>query len=159
MSNYPFLSMFINFKKKLSYLNCTKVRSSYFNVLPSRFFPLITINQTTDGLRASERVDADFHKFSSLHKLSNLIGIMPISTGVFKVKPYDLYCPSSQTSLLIEFSKYVRYFWQFLPHPPVKNCHKSRDTPPPPKVRHIFEFKKKLTSNYNCEVLAVWSRC
>ena len=93
---------------------CDKVRSSYFNVLPSRFFPpLIPINQTTDGLRASERADADSHKFPSLFVAQTLKfdDIMPRSTGVFKVQPYDLYCPSLQTSLLDRICKVCHLYF------------------------------------------------
>ena len=93
---------------------CDKVRSSYFNVLPSRFFPpLIPINQTTDGLRDSERADADSHKFPSLFVAQTLKfdDIMPRSTGVFKVQPYDLYCPSLQTSLLDRICKVCHLYF------------------------------------------------
>lgn len=93
---------------------CDKVRSSYFSVLPSRFFPLpIPINQTTDGLKAPEIADAGSHKFPSLFLAQTLKfnDIMPRSTGVFKVKPYDLYCPSLQTSLLDRICKVCHLYF------------------------------------------------
>lgn len=82
---------------------CSSPRSSYFNVLPSRFIPPpIPLQQTTDGLKVPERSnDGSSHKFPSLFAatMMKLDQLLPRSSKGFRSIPHDLYCPSIQKVL------------------------------------------------------------
>jgi hypothetical protein len=81
---------------------CSKPRSSYFSIVPGRFLPPpLPISQTSEGLKIPERSKTESYFFPSLFvsqslKLDDLI---PRSAKVHKVIPYELYCPSIQSSL------------------------------------------------------------
>jgi hypothetical protein len=145
---------------------CDKVRSSYFNVLPSRFFPpSITINQTTHGLKVSERADADSHKFPSLFVAQTLKfdDIMPRSTGVFKVQPYDLYCPSLQTSLLDRICKVCHlYFASQTMLKKHAGQHRARENVPTQTVPESTQIKRirplRIAARRQRELMAVIAR-
>ncbi|KAI9555887.1 hypothetical protein GHT06_018404 [Daphnia sinensis] len=83
---------------------CMKPRSSYFSVIPARFLPPpIPLEQSSDGLKAPERANGETHIFPSLFVSKTIKWddtTLPKSTRSFKVLPYDLYCPSVQSSLL-----------------------------------------------------------
>jgi hypothetical protein len=82
---------------------CSNARSSYFTVVPSRFFPPpIPIVQTCEGLKAPDgHEDSSKNKFPSLFAAQTLKPdiILPPTKSCFKVLPYDLYCPSVESSL------------------------------------------------------------
>ena len=82
---------------------CSKPRSSYFNVVTERFLPPpLPLVQTSDGLKIPERAtDGTSHKFPSLFAAQSLKvkGILPRSSNIYPVIPYDLYCPSIQSAL------------------------------------------------------------
>ncbi|XP_032779890.2 uncharacterized protein LOC116918320 [Daphnia magna] len=88
---------------------CSKPRGSYFTVMPSRFLPpLIPLSQSRDfGLIVPERENFESHKFPSLFagQLLKMDIILPRSTHSFKVLPYDLYCPSIQSLLVVRCCK------------------------------------------------------
>lgn len=81
---------------------CSKLRSSYFSVVPGRFLPPpLPISQTSEGLKIPERSKNESYFFPSLFvsqslKLDDLV---PRSVKAHKIIPYDLYCPSIQSSL------------------------------------------------------------
>ena len=83
---------------------CSSPRSSYLKVVPCRFLPPpLPLIQGEYGLEIADRnSDSSTHNFSSLFvNLSLKIEeMLPRSAMVFKVMPYDLFCPSVQSSLL-----------------------------------------------------------
>jgi hypothetical protein len=83
---------------------CSRPRSSYFSLIPSRFLPPpITIHQSKEGLKAFEsRADQENHRFPSLFVSLALKwdDLLPRSTRSFKQLPYNLYCPSVQKTLV-----------------------------------------------------------
>ena len=83
---------------------CSRPRSSYFSLIPSRFLPpAILIHQSKEGLKAFEsRADQENHRFPSLFVSLALKwdDLLPRSTRSFKQLPYDLYCPSVQKTLV-----------------------------------------------------------
>lgn len=83
---------------------CSKPRSSYFNIVQERFLlPPLPFVQTSEGLRVPERPnDMSSHTNSPSLFLSQSLKIdhlIPRSANKYKQIPYDLYCPSVQTSL------------------------------------------------------------
>lgn len=103
-SNHVCTSQYLTQIVKCSNVNCCNTpRSSYFNIVPSRFLPLpIPLCQTEEGLKAPiDRSDAAHSQFPSLFAAQVLKpdAILPRSVRNFKVLPYDLYCPSVQSVL------------------------------------------------------------
>ena len=82
---------------------CSKPRSSYFSVVPQRFIPPpLPISQTSEELKIPERSKSESYFFPSLFvSLSLKIDgdLIPRSAKDHKLIPYDLYCPSIQSSL------------------------------------------------------------
>lgn len=87
-----------------------KPRNSYFTVVPGRFIPPpIRIGQSADGLVVPERTDVEIHKFPLLFatQVIRFDEILPRSCWSFKTMPYDLFCPSVQTVLMVVAAKFV----------------------------------------------------
>ena len=83
---------------------CSKPRSSYFNIVQERFLlPPLPLVQTSEGLRVPERSGdmASHTNFPSLFLAQSLKidHLIPRSANKYKQIPYDLYCPSVQSSL------------------------------------------------------------
>ena len=81
---------------------CQKSRSSFFKIAPGRFLPPpIPLCQTQQGLKGAQEANCIVAKFSSLFVAQVLVpeDILPTSKKVFKIYPYDMYCPSVQTML------------------------------------------------------------
>lgn len=89
---------------------CSKLRSSYFSLIPGRFLspPISLIQSEINGFKAPEGSESETnHKFAPLFisKNLNLDRILPRSTRNFKVLPYDLFCPSVQSQLSERYCK------------------------------------------------------
>uniref|UniRef100_A0A0B7BG25 C2H2-type domain-containing protein n=1 Tax=Arion vulgaris TaxID=1028688 RepID=A0A0B7BG25_9EUPU len=87
---------------------CQPIRSSYFDIVADRFLPPpIPVCQTTGGLKAPDASESDLHRFPSLffNQSLKLDNMLPRSAKAFKILPYDLYCPSIQSSLVERICK------------------------------------------------------
>ena len=87
---------------------CQPIRSSYFEIVGDRFIPPpIPVCQTSRGLKAPNASQSDLHRFPSLffNQSVKVDNILPRSAKAFKILPYDLYCPSVQSSLLERICK------------------------------------------------------
>ena len=87
---------------------CQPIRSSYFDIVADRFLPPpIPVCQTTGGLKAPDASESDLHRFPSLffNQSLKLDNMLPRSAKAFKILPYDLYCPSIQSSLVARICK------------------------------------------------------
>ena len=83
---------------------CSQPRSSFFRIIPNRFFPLlIPISQSAEhGLTVPELSDHENHKFPSLFaaQLIQMEEILPRNLRELNVLPYDLFCPSVHSNLV-----------------------------------------------------------
>ncbi|XP_065667833.1 uncharacterized protein LOC124808903 isoform X1 [Hydra vulgaris] len=94
---------------------CALKRSSYLHVIPGRFLPPpIPISQSENGLKAVAISDvASKNRFSSVFFLiaSNIQSTIPRSLISFKLPPYDLFCPSVQSSLSQRICKHCNLYF------------------------------------------------
>ena len=110
---------------------CSPPRSSYFSLISkSRFLlPPIPLIQTRDGLYAPERTETEQFKFPSLFiSLSlDMEKLLPRSSKSFKILPYDLYCPSVQSSLTDRICKVCNAYFGSITM--LKKHHKIHQKP------------------------------
>ena len=93
---------------------CSLPRSSLFTILPGRFLPPpFPMCQTSSGLKAPERNDASLCKFVPLFQSLALkvTDILPRSARMFRILPYDFYCPSANASLLEKTCKVCNQYF------------------------------------------------
>lgn len=93
---------------------CSPGRSSYFSVIPCRFLPPpIPLCQTGDGLRATDVSDPEKQKFPSLFVLmaATVHDFLPRAAKAFKIIPYDMFCPSVQSSLQDRICKHCNLYF------------------------------------------------
>lgn len=119
---------------------CSRPRSSYFSLIPSRFLPPpIPIHQSEEGLKAPEsRADQENHRFPSLFVSLALKweDLLPRSTRSFKQLPFDLYCPSVQKTLVERICKVCHvYFASKVMLQKHFVLHKAVAPPPVVKIR------------------------
>lgn len=119
---------------------CMKPRSSYFSVILVHFLPPpIPLEQSSGGLKAPDRANDETHIFPLLFVSKTIKWddtTLPESTCSFKVLPYDLYCPSVQSSLLDRTCKVCHiYFSSILMLKAHFVLHKKTPVPQIPKVR------------------------
>ena len=97
---------------------CSRARSSYFRVIPERFLPPpLPLVQGENGLEIADRNgDTSTHKFPSLfvRRSIQVEEMLPRSGMVFKIMPYDLFCPSVQSSLVDRVCKICHLYFASL---------------------------------------------
>ena len=134
---------------------CSRPRSSYFSLIPTRFLPPpIPVNQSEEGLKAPEsRSDQDNHHFPSLFVSLALKWdeLLPRSTRLFKQLPFDLYCPSVQNSLMERTCKVCNvYFASKVMLQKHSVIHKTSSIPPVTRIR-----PQRLAAKRQRELMAV----
>ena len=97
---------------------CSRARSSYFRVILERFLPPpLPLVQGENGLEIADRNgDTSTHKIPSLfvRRSIQVEEMLPRSGMVFKIMPYDLFCPSVQSSLVDRVCKICHLYFASL---------------------------------------------
>lgn len=165
ISNHVSTSQYFTQVVKCSDRNCcSPPRSSYFKIFKDeqQFLPSpIPLKHTESGIEASD----EYKNFASLFTLKslNVDGMVP-SNKKFKTKPYDIYCPSIQSSLEARICKKCGKYFASIVMLKEHNKFVHNDTTViVPKIRSIRivaqrakEFLAVIALNENNEVDLEW---
>ena len=115
---------------------CSKPRSSFFNVIPTRFLPpLFPLVQSSEGLVIPDVKDTNsIESFPSLFLALSLKfdDLLPKAAKEFKVLPFDLFCPSIQSCLKDRICKvcHVYFASQVMMKKHFVHAHTKKKNPP-----------------------------